>query len=201
MKYIPGKLSQMVSATCYTYGGQFMNVDGQEYVGPYFVINDKIYPGTPDKFTITQQLKSLIPLNRDPNYIRYINIINRIPYLKNQAPKATRPFPLEKDYEKGWIYRYFCRKRNDNLTDIIEIDEEQFKNIAVDKPAINPTLYKVIRIKWLIKGNRNNIMHNGRIKILSVQNANLAALREANKEFPGIINKLLDLAEFAHITE
>jgi len=59
-------------------------------------------------------------------------------------PTRYKPEPTENDYFRGWIYRYFLRKVNDESADILEISESQYDIF------VRFNMYVVVRIRWNI---------------------------------------------------
>lgn len=59
-------------------------------------------------------------------------------------PNKYRPTPTERDYEKGFIDRYFVRKFNDVDSEIIEVVDVEYQSIMKNPFWIG------IKIKWNI---------------------------------------------------
>ena len=60
--------------------------------------------------------------------------------------------PTNKQYELGWMYRYFCRQSNSHKAPIREIDKAQFKSYSnpaagLDRAFYNP-LYLLFPGVW-----------------------------------------------------
>jgi hypothetical protein len=114
-------------------------------------------------------------------------------------PLVYSPKITQADISKGYINRYFCRKRNNNSTPIIEIQENQFKMLKPNSDILDANLYKGIQIKWIIVGKSQDEMHGSMIKTLSVYHANELTVKKARIEFPGIQLILKNYLEFAHV--
>jgi len=194
MKYLPIKISEIASPVMQS-NGEYMTYDGKKYYGPYFVIAEDVYPGTPETVNITRLPNRLIRANDDKLFVEY-TIINKQNkrenlYLSTLTPKSYKPSPTEKDYKKGWIYRYFCVKRNEK--NIIEIDAKQFEHAG--NRGINQSLYLLFRIKWVITGKQTDKYIPGTtyriVKSVSTQNS------EEIKKHAGLSDKLKILDEFA----
>lgn len=199
MRYRPGKLKQIIDNVSFTNGKEWMDIHGNEHVGPIFYIGERVYPGIPEQFSIARLPRALVQYVASADYVTYIKLRSRS-YLLNRAPIAVKPIPTESDYSRTWMYRYFCRKRNDLKSPIIEIDEKQFTKMAIDKVAINPILYTAIKLQWTIRGPVADIYVGDMISIPSVFNMNAATLRTAESNFPGISIKLYNLIEYAQVT-
>ena len=53
-----------------------------------------------------------------------ISSTNIAQYIIN--PKQYQPVPNRSDFDRGWIYRYFVRKINDENGNIIELSSAQY---------------------------------------------------------------------------
>ena len=60
--------------------------------------------------------------------------------------------PGNRDYENGYIVRYFARQTNSIQSPIIEIDLKTYKKVAKQEDGF----YKLITIDWRITGDREN---------------------------------------------
>ena len=115
----------------------------------------------------------IIPIlkeKKDNTYILH-NDINNIYF--NLLPKAkkiskfqdnlnplinSKPTPLEKDYVKGYFYRYFAKRKN-SLIHYYEIDEKIYKSINTKEKKYDYNLYSINKIKWDLtddSGKNNN---------------------------------------------
>lgn len=169
----------------YTQGAEYiLSTTKEEYIGPYYIYpNQKIYTGTSPSTTSVELEVFTTPYN-DPNTTRYAEL-TAIQFNNHTAPRYYYPSPSADDYTKGYIERYFVQKINEpNL--IREVTQDAASNVNKDnRPGINKQLYRVLRLKWLITGNPENVRktHN---RILQ--------LRES--QMPGISNYLTDRIEF-----
>ena len=66
-------------------------------------------------------------------------------------PSYYKPFPTLKDYEKGYINRYFVQKINDLI--ITEVNKNKYNEIS-------STVYNKLSIRWIISGPKNNVYKN-----------------------------------------
>lgn len=68
----------------------------------------------------------------------------------------SKPPPLEKDYVKGYFYRYFAKRKN-SLIHYYEIDKKIYKSINTKEKKYDYNLYSVKKIKWdLTDGSGKN---------------------------------------------
>lgn len=96
-------------------------------------------------------------------------------------PSTHFPTPDQKDYDSGFVTRYFVGKRNE-----FKITETS----ARDFGKINDNFFLKTTIEWRISGDRNNT-YNGKMLITpGVEEYNKKEISKANKILPGI-NKIL----------
>ena len=76
-----------------------------------------------------------------------------------QYAKKYKPVPNDDDYDVGYIKRYFCKVRNDDIGNtIIEIDKKQFDDYSNGK--LNRDYYIVVSLDWKITGNLDNVLNS-----------------------------------------
>lgn len=84
----------------------------------------------------------------------------------NEFLVPSKTIPTEKDYEKGYVIRYFIRKNNDNNI-IFEISKKIYNDI-INKQQHDANLYSVGTIRWSLTGdvsktNFNTLLRKSRI--------------------------------------
>lgn len=92
---------------------------------------------------------------------------------------AFIPTPTEKDYNVGYIRRFFIQKANDNGAVIYEIKRTSFNKF------INNGFYKAVELDWKIVGDVND-----------VKKSNSASIRLASKEISKLSLYLPNLLQF-----
>ena len=102
-------------------------------------------------------------------------------------PSYYKPFPTLKDYEKGYINRYFVQKIND-LT-ITEVDKDRYNKIYTN-------YFNKLVIQWIIFGPKNSLYNNKILDRKGVQEQNIQTLVENEKSMKGIKNYLNNPLEF-----
>ena len=176
----------------YTYGKQLMYKNGIEFIGYYHKYFDSLYSGK--IHDSTSQL--LINYNNDKNYINYI-IINQN-QIKYKTPIHTSPINI--DYSKIFINRYFIKKRNDPNSKIIEIDELQYKSLGEPYIGIDNNYYYSIIINWMIYGILYDYYDiNNRLKQEGVFNHNEREIIKYNSTMSGIDSYLFNKTEYSQI--
>jgi len=195
MKYIPGKIKDHVKDIKQTFGKEYMDLLGIEYIGYYHTLGGGKYTGpVHDKYSI-----ELYDYNPDPNYVKYLSLHNF--YLKEDYNDVKGYYPIieEKDYERGNFTRYFIRKQNDVSAPIIEINKKQYENLNKSKSGINESYYMGVKVIWKISGPRNDVYKNGKIVIYGVEDTNKRTLMLKEKEMKNIVTALRDLTQFARL--
>jgi len=170
----------------YTQGKEYATADDRlEYIGPYHVYpNGAVFTGfKPSKFD--RELIKYTTVFNDENTSRYAQITNR-QYNNHTAPKYFYPKPTIKDYQAGFIERYFVQKKNDRSL-IYEVSLNDFRNVnKQNKQGINGQLYSELRLKWLLVGSADDIF---------ATNKRIVTANE--QRMPGITRYLSDFTEFS----
>jgi hypothetical protein len=105
--------------------------------------------------------------------------------------KTTIPKPVEIDYRKGFIKRYFAQKTNDKSAPIYEIDDSTFTNLRY-KPNIT-----VVSLKWRISGPKETQYDiNGNLIDKSVSESNRIAIKLVSDKIPNLKLYLPNLLQF-----
>ena len=79
------------------------------------------------------------------------NTINKKKVYKQPVLSPYEPKLIERDYQIGFIYRYFIRKRNEVNGTIFEI------NIDTHTKYKNDPLFIITRIRWKVSGEQYEI--------------------------------------------
>lgn len=104
----------------------------------------------------------------------------RIPNLNSYVPK-----PKDKDYEIGYIKRYFAQKVNDESSPIVEISATSYQNLS------NSPYYNRTSIRWKISGLLESRGH-----IIGVKQANSNSILRGCKDLKNLKNYLLNTQQF-----
>ena len=107
----------------------------------------------------------------------------RIPNLNSYVPK-----PKDKDYEIGYIKRYFAQKVNDESSPIVEISTTSYQNLS------NSPYYNRTDIRWKISGLLESRGH-----IIGVKQANSNSILRGCKDLKNLKNYLLNTQQFYKI--
>tara|TARA_R110000822_G_scaffold54094_2_gene138941 strand:+ start:10611 stop:11576 length:966 start_codon:yes stop_codon:yes gene_type:complete len=99
-------------------------------------------------------------INTNPSYVfSDIEVYNQrknsiFKFQDNLEPiYSSKSFPTEKDYERGFFYRYVCLRKNSSV-DIKEINKEIYDDISKREGRYDYNMYNVAKLKWgLLDGN------------------------------------------------
>jgi hypothetical protein len=91
--------------------------------------------------------------------IRYKKIATNLVETNSVKVKASIPSPTDKDYNRGYIIRYFVRKVNDNNSVIYEVSQTEFSSI------ISNSFYIGSKIKWRISGSIEEVRNSNNISV------------------------------------
>jgi len=168
----------------FTLGGQWMEMDGTDYAGPYHTYTDgNVYTGS----TYFKESVKLIPWKPQSNSDKKYKEIVNIQVDEYIAPKYHLPRPLDEDFERGWFNRYFVFKRNEPITSIIEVDKKQYDGISYNnKKKIDNWLYDKYSLRWRLMGEPSEIASTNRKKIFG-----------GVSKAPGLPSYLTNLLEFS----
>ncbi len=125
-------------------------------------------------------------INKD----RYNNMVKEKPK-KIIALEAKPPIPEQKDYDKGYITRYFARQANSPLSDIIEIEKKKYSKVRSDTTGF----YITVQLDWKITGELNSKLVDG-IKHIGVLEANENSIKVAEETIPGMSSVLGNLIKY-----
>ena len=189
MSYIPKSAYQILE----TSGADYVTPDGKPYVGYYILTSDGAFVGNdirvPNKIKLRKSL-SLTQKVKQPNNLFIIEDNVRYFALKPAETgflKTTRPIvstktkPTEKDYEKGFYVRYFC-KRNNSETAYFEINKFTYKQLITNSYNFDFNLYSADKIVWALDGD--------------VLKANSNILKRKSRFFPNISSLFPKLNEY-----
>lgn len=178
-------------------GNEFLDSKGKPYKGSYYLTYDgsvfsgpspqigpseplkriKIYPESPALSTLA------IPQTQKESLAVKTNILpNRIP----GKPNSFYPQPVEGDYTRGYIIRYFTKKQNETF--ITEISEGEYNNIVNGTADYDIRIYQTTKILWKITGPLNSQRQSQYNIIPGIIDTNKRLTETANKTFLGIID-------------
>ena len=107
------------------------------------------------------QLKLLvdIEITNKMSKDRYGEIVDLKPEFNPVKIVSYIPTPIDVDYKRGYIIRYFLQKSNDRNGLIFEIKKE-----SISKFSDNP-FYKIVGLDWRLTGDRDEVKKSNSISI------------------------------------
>lgn len=154
-----------------TYGDEFINPDGTDYVGPYIETAGGLLLAGDSLNSINGEL---LPKTEE-------NLLN-----------IERPYndyfgPTEENYSRGFFTRYFTRTRRNGK--FVEMNKEQWQGKKSRKELVAG------QITWFITGPINDGEVNG-IPYKGTSTKNRETLERLEREYPGIVNFFSNTSEF-----
>ncbi len=110
--------------------------------------------------------------------------------IKNRTPKAYFPNPTNRDYEIGFIRRYFTQMRATPGAPIFEISEDTYADYS-DTPY-----YVGVKINWKITGDLEDTYTENGEYIPSVHTVNSLSIIEGEKIIPELNLYLVNTKQF-----
>ena len=99
----------------------------------------------------------------------------------NITPTAYFPNPTDKDFTRGYIYRYFTQKANDESAPIYEVASTEYRKF------VTSPLYNTADLKWRLSGPlTEEKIGAGEVVDYGVPHSNKTSIKLASK----IISKL-----------
>jgi hypothetical protein len=195
-----------VTKNLFTNGGEWMLLDGTEYVGSYHTYT------TGEVFTrssyVDQLSCKLIPYTTQEQTqikeLNGINILNSFDYDEIKSidvtigtyPVPHRVYATDSDFVRGYVNRFFARKVNEEL--FIEISEEDYGN--TDSPdGISSLLWHTFSIRWKVSGPARDVYKNGNIEIPGIIDTNLRSIQDTQIKYSGFENVLTDPSQYSKI--
>jgi len=100
-------------------------------------------------------------------------------------PRNYTPAPIQNDYARGYIIRYFIKLKSNKDSSIIEVEEKEFKMFTSVVASSLSDLYLSTSLRWKISGERSDVeLSNDRV------------VKSLEPIFPGLNLKLGNRLEF-----
>lgn len=113
------------------------------------------------------------------------NIITGVNYYN---PTVYKPVPEKKDYDFGYIDRYFVGMINQS--------EMMMETSIRDYNLTDSNLYKKIAVKWKISGPEFSVYKNKILQTVGVVEYNTRRINDVSKVFPNAFNILNNPKQF-----
>jgi hypothetical protein len=212
LRYYP---SFAIKPNLNTTGTEF-TLNGVPYAGPYYETYDgRAFTGSTPEQGSNQELQRVpiylsAPGINDANMSLRLrkslasktgvtestNAVNRIP----GQPNSYYPQPLEQDYKKGYIIRYFTKKENERGF-VTEISQDEYNSIINGTADYDISIYQTTTILWKLTGPLNSKRESQYNIIPGIIETNQRLTENANRTFLGIVDFIGgDYAKFARPT-
>lgn len=171
----------------YTRGQEYViKNSNQDYSGYYYILsNGKLYVGKEPNQSPQQELIKLTLHNN--TQVVSSNFI---------LPISFYPQPNNEDYKRGYMMRYFIKRRNADFTTIKEISKSDYElfnsNLNVDT-----NLYVVISLNWKITGPLYDDFRDKNYPKAGIIDTNKKLVILKERIFPGFSNYFHDYSQFS----
>jgi len=196
MRYYP--LSRVVTGSKTT--GMEFTLKGEPYVGPYYKTFDgKYYTGNDPVTGDSKQLDPPVGSSRDTT-IGSSRDTNQRTYLKAFGATGLSstdlgsfvtityyyPKPTPADYDRGFFFRYFAKKRNET-TNLIEVHKDVHESLKLVDSIYNYELYHSIQLYWQLTGPLVDTVNptNG-IRTAGIEDTNKRLVEMKDESFKGL---------------
>lgn len=213
IRYYP---SSKVKTGKKTDGNEFL-LKGKPYVGRYYETYDNRYftgdspiSGKSEELTKNSNYLDAIYLNTGnftnsfkKQFANQTNLQLPLPGLLNfkGEPTSYFPIPIQSDYDKGSITRYFTKRVN-TPGYVIEISQIEYASIVNGTVPYDVSLWQVLELFWKITGPLNQKRVSQYDIRAGIIDTNKRLVENANKTFLGIKDFIAeDYTKFAIPTE
>jgi hypothetical protein len=173
----------------YTLGGEYMLNDNTEYVGPYhrYTTTNEVY--TQSEWDIRKSVQ-LFKFQDLPKNVKSYKRIKTTTVSRNIPTFAPITISSE-DIANGYIIRYFCKKRNEDV--VFETNSEQWQQWQ--QGQLDQVLWDIVPVQWKITGPLENTTQN-KITTLGVINYNRDQIIKAQQVLPTILHYVTNFSEY-----
>jgi len=199
LRYYP---SFAIQPNLNTVGGEFF-LDGQPYSGKYYETYDgraftgstpevgpsepleriRSYASAPGLGNANLSSKSKRDLASRTGVVQSTATNSRIP----GQPNSYYPRPIEQDYKKGYIIRYFTKKENERGF-VTEISQDEYNSIINGTTDYDITIYQTTTILWKLTGPLKSTRESQYNIIPGIIDTNQRLTESANRTFLGIVD-------------
>jgi|TARA_R110001606_G_scaffold366362_3_gene521503 hypothetical protein len=190
-----------------TEGKEWMFNDNTEYIGQYHIYTtDEVFS---EANFIKDKSRQLIPyidvndflepslgvdFDKTKNFL--YDSIKTIDVIKSKTPSPAIISPVEKDFKRGYMERYFASKINDE--NILELNKEQYSKVG-QEDGLDGVLWKKFKLRWKVSGPLYDVIDNNTKirKESGIIDTNLRTIALKAEEYPDLVDILVDLKEFS----
>lgn len=185
MRYYP--TSRVITGSN-TNGNEF-TLDGISYKGPYYTtFEGKYYTGNDPVTGDSEELKPVIQYRIDPDYESMKGGNSNVLDLDSFSEiRSYFPIPRVLDYQRGFFFRYFAKKRNEN-GNLIEVNQEVYFSLKLPNSPYNYQLYHAIELYWQLTGPLRDTVNtvNG-VRTSGIEDTNKRLTESKGVVFKGLI--------------
>jgi len=157
-------------------GKYYVTYDGKSFTGPNNIEGPN-EPLTPILSTGQTTSVSLSTVNASKN------TVSSKPSL--DYPVSYYPYPIQEDYDRGYIIRYFTKKVN-NAGYVTEISPSEYSNIQNGTANYDVSMYQTGQIMWKLTGPLNSVRISQYDTRAGIIDTNKRLTETLNKTFLGI---------------
>jgi len=133
----------VIASTLRPYNGSYMELSN----GTFFTGNNPQNPG--EQLLKRKPVGSSFGKSNNNSTYRKIKRLIHNKLSKNQITPVNKPQPTNKDYERGYFTRYFCKRVNDKYN-YFEIDKKTYNNLNSKNDNYDYNLHTTGNIKWTL---------------------------------------------------
>ena len=133
----------VIASTNQPYKGKYMELSN----GTFFAGNNPQKPG--EELIKRQELSISFGVSKNNSVYRKLKRPIHDRLSKKSVIPVNKPQPTNKDYERGYFTRYFCRRINDQYN-YFEIDKKTHTSLNSKTENYDYNLYIVGQIKWTL---------------------------------------------------
>lgn len=194
--YPPSKIIPNLS----TSGGELVDQKGKPYTGKYYLTFDgKYFSGAYPELGKNEPLRraQIVDVETiDPrgevsieyDVVRGNESVSVAVNKTKGVPTSYYPQPVESDYRKGYVTRYFTKKVNENGF-VTEISQEEYNKIVNGQVLdYDISMYQVTKILWKLTGPLKSQRKSQYNIIPGIIDTNKRLTEAAAKTFVGIVD-------------
>ena len=189
IKYYP---SFRVKTNLSTNGSEFF-LNGAPYSGNYYVTYDgKAYSGINPIVGKNEPLQKVTDasISQAQTYNLPSTVASKLAkqvkkVVEISAPVPYYPRPIQSDYDRGYITRYFVKRINDKGY-VTEISELEYQHIENGSANYNVSMYQTTKFLWKLTGPLHKVRISQYDTRAGIVDTNERLVLEAEKTFVGI---------------
>lgn len=197
IRYYP---STKIKANQKALPGEF-TLNGVVYSGYYYSTYDgRFFSGKNPIDGTNEEIIPTVGLS-GPTITQAHDMEERMRMIRRTQPTSYAPSPIEEDYSRGYITRYFVKKANQRGY-IVEISEQEYSSIVNGTAEYDISFMQTITILWKLTGPLNNKKISQYDTRAGIIETNKRLVENASKTFLGLKEFIgEDYSKFARPTD